>query len=86
MHIETSTPDNATFARISATNGASIIDLATSDPALDAKYRDAAHNLAVSYLDLTALGTTGMSDATRYQQAVNNLNERDHVMQELCGE
>lgn len=86
MHIETSAPDNATFARISATNGALIIDVAATDPALDTKYRDAAHNLTVAYLDLTALGTTGMSDATSYQQAVDNLNARDHVMQELCGE
>ncbi|WP_081465615.1 hypothetical protein [Mycolicibacter sinensis] len=86
MHIETSTPDNATFARISATNGALIIDVAAADPALDARYRDAAHNLTISYLDLTALGTAGMSDATSYQQAVDTLNARDHVMQELCGE
>lgn len=46
------------MARNSSTNGALIAEMAASDPALNAKYRDAALTLATAYPTQAAAGYT----------------------------
>lgn len=83
VHIETT---SVALARIAATNGAVILETAAANPALDAKYQDAAHALALTYEDLTAMGTNRDPDDPELVAVVNDSNAKDQVMKELCGE
>ncbi len=85
VNIETNGPDVA-LARISATNGAVILEMAAADPALDAKYRDAALALAHTYEDLTAVGTKKPPDDPDGQKTIDDSNAKYRVMRSLCGE
>lgn len=85
VQIGTKSPDNVALARISLTNGAVMLEAAAADPALDASARDAAHELALGYQDLTAMGTNGVVEQTQFQDAMNAVNNRDRAQKELCG-
>ncbi|OBK82414.1 hypothetical protein A5649_09145 [Mycolicibacter heraklionensis] len=86
VQIETKTPDNVALARISLANGAVMLETAAADPALDASARDAAHELALGYQDLTAMGTNGVVAESQFQEAMNAVNDRDRALKELCGD
>lgn len=85
VQIETKTADNVALARIALTNSAVMLETAAADPALDASARGAAHQLALGYQDLTAMGTNGVVAETQFQQAINAVNDRDGALKELCG-
>lgn len=87
MHIETTGPDSdIALARISMVNGALILETAASNPAIDSKYRDAAHALAISYQTMAAMGTKNMSTPEQWQSTVDNTNAKTEVMEGLCGD
>ncbi|BBZ25016.1 hypothetical protein MHIB_34340 [Mycolicibacter hiberniae] len=85
-HIETNMPDNAALGRLSATNGALILQTAAADPAVETKYRDAARNLALSYQKLVAIATGRNANDPEITDAIADANAKDRVMVELCGE
>lgn len=85
-HIETNTPNNIALARLSATNGALILETAATDPALDAKYRDAARALALTYQTLVAVATGREGDDPELAAVINDANAKALVMHELCGD
>lgn len=85
MHIATNTPDgDAAVARLSLTNGAPMLHAAASDPALDAKSRDAARALATAYQTQSAKGITATPE--QYQAAMADTNAKTLVMIGLCGD
>lgn len=84
MHIETSRPDDTALARISLANGALILQSASANPALEPKYKDAAHALAVAYQTQAAMGSTASPE--QYRNMGDELNAKDRVMRELCGD
>lgn len=79
-------PDNAALGRLSATNGALILQTAAADPAVETKYRDAARNLALSYQKLVAIATGRNANDPEITDAIADANAKDRVMVELCGE
>ncbi|WP_234812293.1 hypothetical protein [Mycolicibacter longobardus] len=85
-HIETNTPNNIALARLSATNGALILETAATDPALDAEYRDAARALALTYQTLVAVATGREGDDPELEAAIAEANAKDRVMLDLCGD
>ncbi|MEB3033075.1 hypothetical protein [[Mycobacterium] nativiensis] len=87
VHMETTGPDgNVALARIANTNGALMLESAASDPAVDAKLRDAARALAASYQTVTAMGTKGQSDNQLFWAAVDDSNAKNRELQGLCGD
>jgi len=84
-HIETNTPNNVPLARLSATNGALILETASADPALEAEYRDAARALAITYQTLVAVATGKEGGDAELEAVVADANAKDRVMIELCG-
>ncbi|MFL0278217.1 hypothetical protein [Mycobacterium sp. SMC-19] len=84
-HIETNTPNNVALGRLSATNGALILETAAADPALDPKYRDAARALALTYQTLVAVATGKDGGDPELEAVVTDANAKDRVMTELCG-
>ncbi|WP_241178718.1 hypothetical protein [Mycobacterium sp. P7213] len=85
-HIETNTPDNVALGRLSATNGALILETAAADPALDPKYRDAARALALTYQTLVAVATGKEGGDPELEAVVSETNANARAMQELCGD
>ncbi|WP_230987671.1 hypothetical protein [Mycolicibacter heraklionensis] len=85
-HIETNTPNNVALGRLSATNGALILETAAADPALDPKYRDAARALALTYQTLVAVATGKDGGDPELEAVVTDANAKDRVMIELCGD
>jgi len=85
-HVETNTANNVALGRLSATNGAVILETAAADPALDPKYRDAARALALSYQNLVAISTGKGGDDPELEAVINEANAQDRVMIELCGQ
>ncbi|BBY33756.1 hypothetical protein MMIN_18170 [Mycolicibacter minnesotensis] len=85
-HIETNTPNNVALGRLSATNGALILETAAADPALDPKYRDAARALALTYQTLVAVATGKDGGDPELEAMVTDANAKDRVMTELCGD
>lgn len=85
VRIEMHVPDNAALARVAETNGAFILEIAAANPALGAKYRDAAEDLGAAFRNETALSSQGKDDP-RFQAAVADTNAKGSVMQELCGD
>ncbi|PQM51287.1 hypothetical protein C5U48_15555 [Mycolicibacter virginiensis] len=87
VHIETTGPDgNVALARIANTNGAALmLETAASDPAVDAKLRDAARALAASYQAVTAMGTKGQVDPQLFWAPVDASNAKNRELQGLCG-
>ncbi|MFL0181484.1 hypothetical protein [Mycobacterium sp. SMC-15] len=85
-HIETNTPNNFAFARLSATNGALILETAAADPALDPKYRDGARALALSYQTLVAVATGKDGGDPELEAVITETNANARAMHELCGD
>jgi hypothetical protein len=85
-HVETNTPNNVALGRLSATNGALILETAAADPALDAKYRDAARALALSYQTLVAAATGKDGGDPELEAVIAETNANARAMQELCGD
>lgn len=85
-HIETNTPNNVALGRLSATNGALILETAAADPALDPKYRDAARALALTYQRLVAVATGKDGGDPELDAVVTDANAKDRVMLGLCGD
>lgn len=84
-HIETNTPNNFALARLSATNGALILETAATDPALDPQYRDAARDLALTYQTLVAVATGREGDDPELAAVIADANAKDRVLIALCG-
>lgn len=85
-HIETNTPNNVALGRLSATNGALILETAAADPALDPKYRDAARALALTYQTLVAVATGKDGGDPELEAVITETNANARAMQELCGD
>ena len=77
--------NNPAFARIALTNAAVMLDNAASDPALDAKHRDAARALATAYLMDTAESSNDAASDAEFRAAVDAVNAKDAVMKKVCG-
>lgn len=86
VHIETAANADPARARVALTNGALILETAAADPALEVKYRDAAHALALAYQTMAAKGSSETADSLAWRQTVDEAVAKDSVMQELCGE
>lgn len=73
------------LARIAATNGAVMLYHAAANPALDAKYRDAARALATAYGNVSALGSKGIATDAEWRAVLEDANAKDAAMKNLCG-
>ena len=85
VNIETNGSDVA-LARISATNGAVMLEMAAADPALDGRFRDAALALAHTYTDLTALSTGHGPDNPEFKAVVSDTDTKTDALRSLCDE
>lgn len=77
--------DQKALIRAAATNGSLMLEVAAQDPALDDKFRDPAYALSVAYQKMAALGTNGMASKEEYAAAVDDVNAKEVVMEQLCG-
>ena len=82
--VDTNGGDKA-LARIALTNAAVMLDNAAADPALDAKYRDAARALATAYLAETAKSSDDVVTEAEFQAALNDVIAKDAAMKKVCG-
>ena len=83
VRVETNAPNNIALARISLLNGALIIDNGSKSPGLDAEIREAAHAVALAFLQQNVLGTLGKEDP-RFQASIDNSNDKVDALQQLC--
>lgn len=84
VRSDTAGTDEA-LARIAATNGAVMLYHAAANPALDAKYRDAARALATAYGNVSALGSKGVATDAEWRTVLDDANAKDAAMRSLCG-
>ncbi|MGD1255988.1 hypothetical protein ACKUT9_17260 [Mycobacterium seoulense] len=84
VQIDTNGSDKA-LARSATTNAAVMLDNAAADPALDAKPRDAARELAAAYLTATAKATNGVVSDSEWQAALDDVIAKDAAMKQVCG-
>lgn len=84
VQIETN-GNNSALGRIAAVNAAAMLEDAASNPALDAKHRDAAHTLATAYRTTTAMATNGVVSDTEWRAALADVNAKDAEMKKVCG-
>lgn len=84
VRADTSGNDEA-LARIATTNGAVMLYNAAADPALDAKYRDAARQLATAYGNVSAMGSKGVSTDSEWRAVLDEANAKDASMKKVCG-
>jgi hypothetical protein len=84
VQVDTAGTDKA-LARIATTNGALMLDMAASNPALDANHRDAARALEAAYLTVTAKSSFGVAADAEFQAALDNVLAKDAVMKKVCG-
>jgi hypothetical protein len=84
VQVDTNGSDRA-FARIALTNAAVMLDRAASDPAIDAKHRDAARALATAYLVDTAKSSNDVASDAEFKAAVDDVNTKDAAMKQVCG-
>lgn len=83
VRADTSGNDEA-LARIAATNGAVMLYNAAADPALEAKYRDAARALATAYGNVSAMGSKGVTTDSEWRAVLDEANAKDASMKQLC--
>lgn len=83
VRADTSGNDEA-LARIAATNGAVMLYNAAADPALDAKYRDAARALATAYGNVSAMGSKGVATDSEWRAVLDEANAKDASMKQIC--
>ncbi|CAJ1495833.1 hypothetical protein [[Mycobacterium] holstebronense] len=85
VHIETNGPD-AGFGRIALVNGALILEGASSDPALDPNLRDVAKAVVLTYKDLVVESTLSSAGKSPFDNAVDAVNAKEHVLKDLCSD
>lgn len=83
IRVDTSGNDEA-LARIAATNGAVMLFNAAANPALDAKYRDAARALATAYGNVSAMGSKGVATDSEWRAVLDDANAKDSSMKQIC--
>lgn len=83
IRADTSGDDEA-LARIAATNGAVMLYNAASNPALDAKYRDAARALATAYGNVSVMGSKGVATDAEWRAVLDDANAKDAAMKQIC--
>ncbi len=84
VQVDTNGNDKA-LARTATTNAAVMLENAATDPALDAKDRDAARALATAYLTATAKATNGVVADAEWQAALDEVIAKDAAMKKVCG-
>ncbi|MCV7396851.1 hypothetical protein H5P32_20025 [Mycobacterium paraseoulense] len=72
------------LARIATTNGALMLDMAASNPALDANHRDAARALEAACLTMTAKSSYGAATEAAFQSAIDDAIAKDAAMKKVC--
>lgn len=84
VKIDTHSSDPS-LARISLTNGASMLESSAANPALNASDRDAARALATAYRTSTAV-SSGLDDPASplYQRTIDDINRADAAMAGIC--
>lgn len=85
VHIETNGSD-AALGRIALVNGAIILAGASSNPALDSKYRDAAQAVVHAYKDFVIAASSGRLGDPKFEAAMNAASTKERVLKELCGD
>nr|WP_075237691.1 hypothetical protein [Mycobacterium colombiense] len=83
VRADTNGNDEA-LARIAATNGAVMLYNAAADPALGAKYRDAARALATAYGNVSAMGSKGVASDSEWRAVLDEANAKDASMKQIC--
>ncbi|BBY03532.1 hypothetical protein MSEO_40310 [Mycobacterium seoulense] len=83
VQVDTAGTDKA-LARIATTNGALMLDMAASNPALDANHRDAARALEAAYLTVTAKSSYGVATEADFQSALDDVIAKDAAMKKVC--
>ncbi|WP_244187375.1 hypothetical protein [Mycobacterium gastri] len=81
MQVDTNGSDKA-LARVTLTNSAAMLENSSADPALNAKYRDAAHALADAYRTTTVMSSVGTE--AEWRVALDDGNAKNAVMKRLC--
>ncbi|WP_083213468.1 hypothetical protein [Mycobacterium malmoense] len=84
VQVDTAGTDKA-LARIATTNGALMLDMGASNPALDENHRDAARALETAYLTVTAKSSYGVATEAEFQSALDNVIAKDAAMKKVCG-
>lgn len=84
VQVDTAGTDKA-LARIATTNGALMLDMGASNPALDENHRDAARALEAAYLTVTAKSSYGVATEAEFQSALDNVIAKDAAMKKVCG-
>lgn len=84
VQVDTAGTDKA-LARIATTNGALMLDMGASNPALDANHRDTARALESAYLTVTAKSSYGVATDAEFQSALENVIANDAAMKKVCG-
>ncbi|WP_369829880.1 hypothetical protein [Mycobacterium sp. ACS4054] len=83
VQVDTAGTDKA-LARIATTNGALMLDMAASNPALDANYRDPARALEAANLTVTAKSSYGVASEADFQSALDTVIAKDAAMKKVC--
>lgn len=84
VQVDTAGTDKA-LARIATTNGALMLDMGASNPALDANHRDTARALESAYLTVTAKSSYGVATDADFQSALEDVIAKDAAMKKVCG-
>lgn len=84
VQVDTAGTDKA-LARIATTNGALMLDIGASNPALDANHRNTARALEAAYLTVTAKSSYGVATEAEFQSALDDVIAKDTAMKKVCG-
>ncbi|BCZ21626.1 hypothetical protein MTY59_14810 [Mycobacterium senriense] len=84
MEVDTSGNDKA-LARIADTNGAVMLDMVSTAPALDTNHREAARALAMAYGTVTSMGNSAVTADADYRAALDDVIAKDAAMKKVCG-
>lgn len=83
VRVETNLPHNASLAGISLVDGASILEAASANPALDVEFRDVARATAAAFRKQDALSILG-NDDPRFLESMADSNAKATKMNALC--
>ncbi|WP_221045093.1 hypothetical protein [Mycobacterium senriense] len=84
VEVDTSGNDKA-LARIADTNGAVMLDMVSTAPALDTNHREAARALAMAYGTVTSMGNSAVTADADYRAALDDVIAKDAAMKKVCG-
>ncbi|OSC26134.1 hypothetical protein B8W69_17050 [Mycobacterium vulneris] len=84
VEVDTSGNDKA-LARIADTNGAVMLNMASTAPTLDTNHREAARALAIAYGTVTAMGNSAVATDADYRAALDDVIAKDAAMKKVCG-